>query len=78
MSQNWVDDPHSTELPGVISSDFVHYFEVVKIFGFLLLKFVINYVYYIYIYLRSKRDQVIGGWKSCIMRSFITCTVRQV
>jgi hypothetical protein len=27
---------------------------------------------------RPKRDDVIGGWKNCIMRSFITCTVRQV
>jgi hypothetical protein len=25
-----------------------------------------------------KRDVVIGGWRNCIMRSFITCIVRQV
>jgi hypothetical protein len=24
-----------------------------------------------------KRDEVRGGWKNCIMRSFITCTLRQ-
>jgi hypothetical protein len=27
---------------------------------------------------RPKRDEVTGGWKNCIMRSFITCTLHQV
>jgi hypothetical protein len=25
-----------------------------------------------------KRDEVTGGWKKCIMRSFVICTLRQV
>jgi hypothetical protein len=27
---------------------------------------------------RPKRDEVIGGWRTCIMRSFITCILCQV
>jgi hypothetical protein len=26
----------------------------------------------------SKRNEMTGGWKNCIMRSFITCILRQV
>jgi hypothetical protein len=25
----------------------------------------------------SKRDEIIGSWEICMMRSFITCTLRQ-
>jgi hypothetical protein len=25
-----------------------------------------------------KRDEVTRGWRNCIMRNFITCTLRQV
>jgi hypothetical protein len=27
---------------------------------------------------RSKRDEVTEDWRNCIMRSFITCTPRQI
>jgi hypothetical protein len=26
----------------------------------------------------SKKDAMVGGYRKCIMRSFITCTLRQV
>jgi hypothetical protein len=27
---------------------------------------------------RPKRDEVMGGWKNCIMRNFITCTLHKI
>jgi hypothetical protein len=28
--------------------------------------------------LGPKKDEVTGGWRKCIMRSFVICTLRQV